>query len=61
MVSVTVILGRVRSTARDEGVGLGESDLLGSLELDDAALPELLDLAHWVRLRIPIKAVGQII
>lgn len=45
------ILTRARETALDKGEGLTEPELLEILELDDAHLPELLDLAHQVRLR----------
>ena len=45
------ILTRARETALDKGEGLTEPELLEILELDDTHLPELLDLAHQVRLR----------
>jgi len=48
---MTDILARARSIALDRGEGLSEADLLEVLELDDDHLPELLDLAHQVRLR----------
>ncbi|WIM71025.1 biotin synthase BioB [Corynebacterium suedekumii] len=48
---MTDILARARSIALDRGEGLSEADLLEVLQLDDDHLPELLDLAHQVRLR----------
>ena len=45
------ILTRARETVLDKGEGLTEPELLEILELDDTHLPELLDLAHQVRLR----------
>ncbi|MDO5670256.1 MAG: biotin synthase BioB [Corynebacterium sp.] len=45
------ILTRARETALEQGQGLTEPELLEILELDDTHLPELLDLAHQVRLR----------
>ena len=45
------ILTRACETALDKGEGLTEPELLEILELDDTHLPELLDLAHQVRLR----------
>src|SRR5699024_6688706 len=48
---VTDILARARDVALEKGEGLTEPELLQILELDDARLPELLDLAHQVRLR----------
>ncbi|HKM24970.1 MAG TPA: radical SAM protein, partial [Corynebacterium sp.] len=48
---MTDILARARDVALEKGEGLTEPELLQILELDDAHLPELLDLAHQVRLR----------
>jgi len=48
---VTDILARARDVALEKGEGLTEPELLQILELDDERLPELLDLAHQVRLR----------
>lgn len=48
---MTDILARARATALERGEGLTENELLQILELDDDHLPELLDLAHQVRLR----------
>lgn len=45
------ILARARTTALEKGEGLSEPELLQVLELGDQHLPELLDLAHQVRLR----------
>ena len=45
------ILARARATALEKGEGLSEPELLQVLELGDQHLPELLDLAHQVRLR----------
>ena len=44
------ILDRARRTALDEGRGLGHDDLVEVLRLPDQRVPELLDLAHEVRL-----------
>ena len=44
------ILARTRATALEKGEGLSEPELLQVLELGDQHLPELLDLAHQVRL-----------
>ena len=44
------ILARARTTALEKGEGLSEPELLQVLELGDQHLPELLDLAHQVRL-----------
>lgn len=48
---MTDILARARDVALEKGEGLTEPELLQILELDDERLPELLDLAHQVRLR----------
>ena len=48
---MTDILDRAREVALGKGEGLTEPELLQILELDDEHLPELLDLAHQVRLR----------
>ena len=48
---MTDILARARSIALERGEGLTEAELLEVLELGDERLPELLDLAHQVRLR----------
>ncbi|RSZ63904.1 biotin synthase BioB [Corynebacterium hylobatis] len=45
------ILNRARQTVLEQGEGLTEPELLEILELDDTHLPELLELAHQVRLR----------
>lgn len=45
------ILTRARTTVLEKGYGLTEPELLEILELDNAHLTELLDLAHQVRLR----------
>ncbi|MCS5478080.1 biotin synthase BioB [Corynebacterium sp. YIM 101645] len=45
------ILNRARQTVLEQGDGLTEPELLEILELDGAHLPELLELAHQVRLR----------
>src|SRR5882762_6325449 len=43
------ILGAARRQVLDDGVGLTEAQVLDVLNLPDAALPELLGLAHEVR------------
>ncbi|GAB2517852.1 Biotin synthase [Corynebacterium atrinae] len=48
---MTTILDTARAVALEKGEGLSEAELLAILELPDEALPELLDLAHQVRLR----------
>ncbi|AKK07535.1 biotin synthase BioB [Corynebacterium testudinoris] len=48
---MTAILDTARAVALEKGEGLSEAELLAILELPDEALPELLDLAHQVRLR----------
>ncbi len=55
---MTDILTRARTTALEEGRGLTQEELLEVLELDDSHLPELLDLAHQVRLRWCGEEVG---
>ncbi|GGN52764.1 biotin synthase [Actinoplanes lobatus] len=45
------ILDRARARVLDEGSGLAEADILEILRLPDEALPELLQLAHDVRLK----------
>ncbi len=45
------ILGRARTQVLDEGRGLDEAQVLAVLRLPDEALPDLLQLAHEVRLR----------
>ncbi|MBC3185753.1 biotin synthase BioB [Corynebacterium sp. zg-331] len=45
------ILATARSKALDDGEGLSEAEILEILRLDDAAIPDLLELAHETRLR----------
>ena len=45
------VLDRARSQVLEEGRGLDEASVLAVLELPDTALPDLLALAHEVRLR----------
>ena len=45
------VLDRARSQVLEEGRGLDEASVLAVLELPDTALPDLLSLAHEVRLR----------
>lgn len=45
------VLARARRLALDEGIGLAAEDVLGVLQLPDEDLPELLALAHEVRMR----------
>jgi len=45
------VLARARRLALDEGVGLPAEDVLQVLQLPDEDLPELLSLAHDVRMR----------
>jgi len=45
------LLDEVRQQVLGRGVGLSEGQVLAMLRLPDAALPELLDLAHQVRMR----------
>ncbi|GID25990.1 biotin synthase BioB [Paractinoplanes brasiliensis] len=45
------ILDRARSQVLNDGVGLDESQILDVLRLPDDALPELLQLAHDVRMK----------
>ena len=45
------ILDRARAQVLDTGAGLGEADLLAVLKLPDERLPELLQLAHDVRMK----------
>ncbi|MBO3736016.1 biotin synthase BioB [Actinoplanes flavus] len=45
------ILDRARARVLDEGSGLAEADILEILRLPDEALPELLQLAHDVRMK----------
>jgi len=45
------VLDRARERALGQGRGLEEADLLACLQVDDARLTELLQLAHDVRLR----------
>ncbi|MEV6298879.1 biotin synthase BioB [Actinoplanes sp. NPDC051861] len=45
------ILDRARTRVLDEGAGLDEADILEVLRLPDDALPELLQLAHDVRMK----------
>jgi len=48
---VTDILERARELALDQGIGLGYDDLVEVLELPDERIPELLELAHAVRMK----------
>lgn len=48
---MTDILDRARTKVLEQGLGLGESELLEVLTLDEGRIPELLELAHEVRLR----------
>src|SRR6201989_3162491 len=45
------ILDRARAQVFDDGVGLDEAGILEILRLPDEDLPELLELAHEVRMR----------
>jgi len=45
------ILTTARTQVLDEGLGLDEAQVLQVLRLPDAAVPDLLALAHEVRLR----------
>lgn len=45
------ILDRARARVLDDGAGLGEVDILEVLRLPDEDLPELLQLAHDVRMK----------
>ncbi|MEU4621413.1 biotin synthase BioB [Actinoplanes sp. NPDC023801] len=45
------ILDRARARVLDDGAGLGEADILEILRLPDEDLPELLQLAHDVRMK----------
>ncbi|HWS38590.1 MAG TPA: biotin synthase BioB [Actinoplanes sp.] len=45
------ILDRARARVLDDGAGLGEADILEVLRLPDEDLPELLQLAHDVRMK----------
>jgi len=45
------LFDRVRNSVLTDGVGLPEADLLACLQVDDEALPELLEIAHDVRRR----------
>jgi biotin synthase len=45
------VLNRARSQVLDNGIGLGEADLIEVLRLPDSELPALLELAHEVRMR----------
>ncbi len=47
----TDVLERARAQVLDAGEGLGYDDLVAVLGLPDERVPELLDLAHQVRLR----------
>ncbi len=48
---MTDILDRARTKVLEQGLGLDESELLEVLTLDEGRIPELLELAHEVRLR----------
>ena len=48
---VTDILERARTTVLDGGVGLSHDELVEVLELPDDQIPELLELAHAVRMK----------
>ena len=45
------ILDRARARVLDDGAGLAEADILEVLRLPDSDLPELLQLAHDVRMK----------
>ncbi|MBI1378297.1 MAG: biotin synthase BioB [Frankiales bacterium] len=45
------VLERARDRVLDQGLGLEEADVLAVLRLPDDALPELLEVAHEVRMR----------
>lgn len=45
------VLARARRLVLDDGVGLGADDVLRVLQLPDEDIPELLALAHEVRMR----------
>ena len=45
------LFDRVRNSVLTDGVGLPEADLLACLQVDDEALPALLEIAHDVRRR----------
>jgi biotin synthase len=45
------ILARARDQVLEQGVGLSEADVLDVLRLPDDVMPELLQLAHEVRMR----------
>jgi biotin synthase len=47
----TDILSTVRTQVLENGVGLGEAQVLEVLQLPDEAIDELLELAHRVRMR----------
>jgi biotin synthase len=50
VIDAPAVLADARSRALDEGRGLDEAQLVDLLRLPDAALPELLALAHEVRM-----------
>jgi biotin synthase len=45
------VLTRARALAFEQGTGISEDDVFELLQLGDDALPELLELAHEVRMR----------
>ncbi|NUT98243.1 MAG: biotin synthase BioB [Saccharothrix sp.] len=45
------VLGAAREQVLERGVGLSEEQVLAVLSLDDDRIPELLELAHQVRMR----------
>ena len=47
----TDVLNRARAQVLERGHGLGEADVLACLQLPDQRIPDLLELAHEVRLR----------
>jgi biotin synthase len=47
----TDVLNRARAQVLERGHGVGEADVLACLQLPDQRIPDLLELAHEVRLR----------
>ncbi|HVT64794.1 MAG TPA: biotin synthase BioB [Mycobacteriales bacterium] len=47
----TDVLDRARTQVLENGQGLSEADILACLQLPDDRIPDLLELAHQVRLR----------
>ena len=48
---MTDILQRARQTVLDQGLGLSYDELVEVLQLPDDQIPELLQLAHDVRMK----------